>query len=151
MYRSKEQTQFASRVQAHLDTGGAPLLLEGAAGLGKTRAYLAPLLATGQPVAVCVPTRALATQLLESGDMAAVRSSQSVEATWFISRGRRSWFRFFRMCSSIGVFDSVGCGSIQCLARLLTFRPTRTHNSRLPLRGACCVPDSANVKFHLEF
>jgi len=79
VYRSKEQTQFASRVQAHLGSGGAPLLLEGAAGLGKTRAYLAPLLATGQPVAVCVPTRALATQLLESGDMAAVRSSHAVE------------------------------------------------------------------------
>ncbi|MEO8122351.1 MAG: DEAD/DEAH box helicase, partial [Rhodoferax sp.] len=79
MYRSKEQKQFASRVEAHLTGGGAPLLLEGAAGLGKTRAYLAPLLATGQPVAVCVPTRALATQLLESGDMAAVRKGQSVE------------------------------------------------------------------------
>lgn len=79
MYRSKEQTQFASRVEAHLTSGGTPLLLEGAAGLGKTRAYLAPLLATGKPVAVCVPTRALATQLLASADMAAVRSGQSVE------------------------------------------------------------------------
>ncbi len=79
MYRSKEQTQFASRVEAHLASGGAPLLLEGAAGIGKTRGYLAPLLATGQPVAVCVPTRALATQLLESSDLAAVRRGQSVE------------------------------------------------------------------------
>jgi Rad3-related DNA helicase len=79
MYRSKEQKQFASRVESHLAIGGAPLLLEGAAGLGKTRGYLAPLLATGKLVAVCVPTRALATQLLESGDMAAVRSGQTVE------------------------------------------------------------------------
>lgn len=79
IYRSKEQTQFASRVTQHLAGGGAPLLLEGAAGLGKTRAYLAPLLASGRPVAICVPTRALATQLLESGDMAAVRSGQTVE------------------------------------------------------------------------
>jgi Rad3-related DNA helicase len=79
VYRSKEQTQFASRVAAHLTSGGAPLLLEGAAGLGKTRAYLAPLLATGKPVALCVPTRALATQLLESSDMAAVRRGQSIE------------------------------------------------------------------------
>lgn len=79
MYRSKEQTQFSSRVEAHLASGGAPLLLEGAAGLGKTRAYLAPLLATGKPVAVCVPTRALATQLQGSDDMAALRSSQTLE------------------------------------------------------------------------
>jgi len=79
VYRSKEQTQFASRVDSHLASGGAPLLLEGAAGLGKTRGYLAPLLATGKPVAICVPTRALATQLLESSDMTAVRSGQSVE------------------------------------------------------------------------
>jgi Rad3-related DNA helicase len=79
VYRSKEQRQFASRVEAHLASGGAPLLLEGAAGLGKTRAYLAPLLATGKPVALCLPTRALATQLLESDDMKAVRSGQSIE------------------------------------------------------------------------
>ena len=77
--RSKEQSQFASRVAAHLASGGAPLLLEGAAGLGKTWAYLAPLLATGKPVAVCVSTRALAAQLLDSSDMAAVRSGQTVE------------------------------------------------------------------------
>lgn len=79
MYRSKEQKQFANRVESHLASGGTPLLLEGAAGLGKTRGYLAPLLATGKSVAVCVPTRALASQLLESADMAAVRSGQSVE------------------------------------------------------------------------
>lgn len=77
--RSKEQSQFASRVEAHLASGGAPLLLEGAAGLGKTWGYLAPLLATGKPVAVCVPTRALAAQLLDSNDMAAVRGGQTVE------------------------------------------------------------------------
>ena len=79
MYRSKEQRQFASRVEAHLASGGAPLLLEGAAGLGKTRGYLAPMLATGQPVAICVPTRALAAQLLASADLAAVRTGQTVE------------------------------------------------------------------------
>jgi Rad3-related DNA helicase len=79
VYRSKEQREFASRVEAHLGSGGLPLLLEGAAGLGKTRGYLAPLLATGKPVAICVPTRALATQLLESSDMTAVRSGQTVE------------------------------------------------------------------------
>lgn len=79
MYRSKEQAQFASRVKAHLASGGAPLLLEGAAGLGKTRAYLAPLLASGQPVAVCVPSLALARQLLHSSDLAAASQGQSVE------------------------------------------------------------------------
>jgi Rad3-related DNA helicase len=78
-YRSKEQTQFANRVTEHLGRGGAPLLLEGASGLGKTRAYLIPLLSADKPVAVCVPTRALATQLLESKDMAATRTDQTVE------------------------------------------------------------------------
>ena len=79
MYRSPEQKQFATRIAQHLATGGAPLLLEGAAGMGKTRGYLIPLLATGKPVAVCVPTRALATQLLQSDDLLAVRGTQSVE------------------------------------------------------------------------
>lgn len=64
-------------MEVHLASGGAPLLLEGAAGLGKTRAFLAPLLATGKPAAIAVPTRALANQLLESADLAAVRSGQS--------------------------------------------------------------------------
>ncbi|MBB1075770.1 DEAD/DEAH box helicase [Rhodoferax sp. 4810] len=79
MYRSKEQTQFASRVAEHLSSGGLPLLLEGAAGLGKTRAYLVPMLAASKPVAICVPTRALATQLLESKDMAVIRTRQTIE------------------------------------------------------------------------
>lgn len=79
LFRSKEQEQFARRLEAHLDGGGLPLLLEGAAGLGKTRAYLAPLLSTGLPVAVCVPTRALAEQLLESRDLACVLDGQKVE------------------------------------------------------------------------
>lgn len=79
MYRSKEQTQFASRVSEHLSSGGSPLLLEGAAGLGKTRAYLVPMFATNKPVAICVPTRALAAQLLHSTDMAVIRTTQTVE------------------------------------------------------------------------
>jgi Rad3-related DNA helicase len=79
IYRSKEQKQFADRIEAHLGSGGAPLLMEGAAGLGKTRGYLVPLLATCKPVAVCVPTRALANQLLESADMAAARGGQAVQ------------------------------------------------------------------------
>lgn len=77
--RSKEQKQFASRVTEHIASGGTPLLLEGAAGLGKTRAYLVPMIAANKPVAVCVPTRALATQLLESNDLAAARTTQTVE------------------------------------------------------------------------
>jgi Rad3-related DNA helicase len=79
VYRSPAQTQFASQIEAYLPRGGAPLLLEGAAGLGKTRAYLAPLLASGQPVAVCVPTRALARQLFQSSDLATVCHGSSVE------------------------------------------------------------------------
>lgn len=79
IFRSKEQQQFASRVEAHIASGGKPLLLEGAAGLGKTRGYLAPLLASGKPVAVCVPTRALARQLLISRDMEVLRTTQTIE------------------------------------------------------------------------
>lgn len=78
LYRSKEQSQFADRVSEHLASGGRPLLLEGAAGLGKTRAYLAPMIALGKPVAICVPTRALAEQLIESADMAVLRTNQAV-------------------------------------------------------------------------
>jgi Rad3-related DNA helicase len=37
------------------------------------------MLATNKPVAICVPTRALAAQLLDSKDMAVIRTTQTVE------------------------------------------------------------------------
>lgn len=67
-FRSKEQEQFHDVLSAHR---GYPLLLEGAAGLGKTRAMLAAAQQSGR-VTICVPTRALAAQMAESRDAAAV-------------------------------------------------------------------------------
>lgn len=78
LFRSESQELFASLLSSHLTDGGAPLCLEGAAGLGKTRAYLFPLLSTKKPVAVCVPTRALAEQLSSSNDLSAVVGSSTV-------------------------------------------------------------------------
>jgi len=68
MFRSSEQQHFHEMLAAHR---GAPLLLEGAAGLGKTRAILAAAQDSGS-AAICVPTRALATQMAESNDAKAV-------------------------------------------------------------------------------
>lgn len=74
------QARFASAISAFLARNGdAPLLLEGSAGLGKTRAYLTVMTNTDKPIAVVVPTRALAAQLVESADMACVRGSRTVE------------------------------------------------------------------------
>ena len=68
MFRSNEQQRFHEVLAAHR---GPPLLLEGAAGLGKTRAILAAAKESGSAV-VAVPTRALARQMAESTDAAAV-------------------------------------------------------------------------------
>lgn len=68
MFRSTEQQRFHDILAAHR---GAPLLLEGAAGLGKTRAMLLAAHAAGS-AAIAVPTRALAWQMAQSRDAEAV-------------------------------------------------------------------------------
>ena len=68
MFRSPEQQRFHDVLSAHRS---APLLLEGAAGLGKTRAMLAAAQQAGNAV-IAVPTRALAQQMAESADATAV-------------------------------------------------------------------------------
>lgn len=64
VFRSDEQAAFHAALANHR---GKPLLLEGAAGLGKTRAILLAAKRAGRAV-VAVPTRALATQLAQSND-----------------------------------------------------------------------------------
>jgi len=71
-FRSTEQANFSKLLQAHLSNPDAPLLLEGATGLGKTRAYLYPLLEAaknGKKIAIILPTRQLIEQLLNSEDI----------------------------------------------------------------------------------
>lgn len=67
-------------MQRHLLEGDAPLLLEGGTGIGKTRAYLAPLIASGRRIAVVLPTHQLIDQLLASSDLAATRGAATVAA-----------------------------------------------------------------------
>jgi Rad3-related DNA helicase len=67
IFRSPEQQRFHDVVAKHR---GRPLLLEGAAGLGKTRAMLVCAEGFGKAV-ICVPTRALAQQMAGSVDATA--------------------------------------------------------------------------------
>ena len=83
MFRSVEQSNFASIVAAHIAAADGPLLLEGGTGLGKTRAYLASLCASlrqGRRVAIVLPTHQLIDQLLASSDLAASRGSAIITA-----------------------------------------------------------------------
>ena len=89
MFRSAEQENFYSRLKAHLSAPERPLLLEGATGLGKTRAYLAAIaeyVSSGKKVAIVLPTHMLIEQLLNSSDRAVIPSSISVVA--FLPRSR---------------------------------------------------------------
>ena len=70
MFRSKEQSNFAALVAAHIAKPDGPLLLEGGTGIGKTRAYLSALIASGKRVAIALPTHQLIEQLLASNDLA---------------------------------------------------------------------------------
>lgn len=69
MFRSNEQKEFAQRVRKHIENPDAPLLLEGATGLGKTRAYLHPLFESGKRAAICLATGELISQLDASSDL----------------------------------------------------------------------------------
>ena len=72
IFRTAEQENFSRIIEAHIASPDAPLLAEGATGLGKTRAYLVPLLkaaAAGKRVAIILPTHQLIDQLLASSDI----------------------------------------------------------------------------------
>lgn len=65
MYRSKEQTSYA-RLIGNAIAPGAPLLAGAAAGLGKTHGYTIPLVTSGKRIAICMSTRQLIAQYIES-------------------------------------------------------------------------------------
>lgn len=83
LFRTPEQRNFHRLLHSHMMAPEAPLLLEGATGLGKTRAYLAAVMARtgqGQRVAIVLPTHQLIDQLLASQDLAVTRRAVTVAA-----------------------------------------------------------------------
>jgi Rad3-related DNA helicase len=76
MFRSPEQANFSAIVARHLAQPDGPLLMEGATGLGKTRAYLAAVMqaaARGRRITIALPSHQLIDQLLASSDLAATQ------------------------------------------------------------------------------
>ena len=87
-FRSKDQENFSNLFSGHLKNPDKPLLLEGATGLGKTRAYLYPLLqaaSEGKRVAIILPTRQLIDRLINSADLKVCNLS-SVDVQTFIPK-----------------------------------------------------------------
>lgn len=83
MFRSAEQKNFANIVAAHIERQDGPLLIEGGAGLGKTRAYLSAVMNAargGKRIALALPTHALIDQLLASSDLDATGNGVTVAA-----------------------------------------------------------------------
>ena len=78
VFRTQEQANFSAIVAKHMAEPDAPLLLEGATGLGKTRAYLQAVMnaaESGQRVAIVLPSHQLIDQLLASSDLATTRQN----------------------------------------------------------------------------
>ena len=69
IFRSDEQEQFFKLIQKHIEEPDAPLLLEGATGLGKTLPYLRAAAASSKKVAIVFPTHQLIDQALASWDL----------------------------------------------------------------------------------
>ena len=76
IFRSDEQEQFFKLVQKHIDEADAPLLLEGATGLGKTLPFLVAAAASGKKVAIVFPTHQLIDQILTSWDLKSTLTAQ---------------------------------------------------------------------------
>jgi Rad3-related DNA helicase len=79
MFRTQEQSNFSAIVAKHMADPDAPLLLEGATGLGKTRAYLKAVMdaaRNGKRIAIALPSHQLIDQLLSSNDLAAVQNQE---------------------------------------------------------------------------
>ena len=77
-FRSPDQANFNAIIKAHMADPDAPLLLEGATGLGKTRAYLSAVIqaaASGKRMAIALPSHQLIDQLLASSDLASTAVS----------------------------------------------------------------------------
>lgn len=78
IFRSQEQSNFFAIVNKHMAQGDAPLLLEGATGLGKTRAYLVAVMEAvkaGQKITIALPSHQLIDQLIASSDLFKTQSS----------------------------------------------------------------------------
>lgn len=94
LYRSDEQARYADVVSKYLalPPPQPPLLLHGAAGLGKTRAFMAPALqhsaASGRRLLVATATVQLVSQLAESADLqvALAAAGRGVRVERYISQ-----------------------------------------------------------------
>jgi Rad3-related DNA helicase len=89
MYRSREQTAYATLIAGAIATG-APLLAGAAAGLGKTHGYTIPLVTSGRRVAIGMSTRQLIAQYMESDALRAAREL-SPGATVAVLQSRREF------------------------------------------------------------
>ena len=85
MYRSPEQTKYATLIEGALNPG-PPLLAGAAAGLGKTHGFSIPLVASGKRVAICLSTRQLIDQYLKSDALHAACAGRSVQILELQSR-----------------------------------------------------------------
>lgn len=90
MFRTKEQEYFNDRCCKHIADPDGPLLLEGATGIGKTRAYLDAAFDNDKRVAVCLVTNQLIDQLHKSADLEIVR--QKYPARSFAVFKSRNYF-----------------------------------------------------------
>ena len=69
MYRSEEQQRYANAVEQAIASPGAPALIQGGTGVGKTRGFLVPTVQSGKRVIIATSTTQLVNQILASEDL----------------------------------------------------------------------------------
>ena len=100
------QRRMAEAVAAVLDTGGT-LLAEAGTGTGKTLAYLAPAILSGQRVLVSTGTKNLQEQIYFK-DLPALASALDVTFTATLMKGRSNYLCLHRFQAMEGTYESSG-------------------------------------------
>src|SRR6187401_897360 len=100
------QRRMAEAVASVLDTGGT-LLAEAGTGTGKTLAYLAPAILSGQRVLVSTGTKNLQEQIYFK-DIPALERSLGVTFSATLMKGRSNYLCLQRFHTMEGAYESTG-------------------------------------------
>ena len=100
------QRRMAEAVASVLDTGGT-LLAEAGTGTGKTLAYLAPAILSGQRVLVSTGTKNLQEQIYFK-DLPALAAALGVQFTATLMKGRSNYLCLHRFQAIEGTYESRG-------------------------------------------
>ena len=141
LYRLREgQVQMALAVSGAIEAGGA-LVVEAGTGVGKTYAYLVPVLLSGERALISTATKALQDQLY-SRDIPQLLDILAIPARIALLKGRSSYLCLHRMALARHDMSVQGGHMVRVLRRSKIGRAAPARATCLNSRGWMSVPRS---------